>query len=247
MMLKPSSASSSLKNHKVFVLGLKKVGKTCLLDQLVYGGRANYNLPKDTETLSNVFPMDNHGGAITDIYSCVVDSGSLESATNPGVTTTTSASKERVHFFDTPGFQSVQPFAGIETLRNYVNYADAFLLVYAINSRESFSLIELLKKSIDKLREKRDIPILVLGNKVDKFRERQVDSSEAAAWATKEKVRLLEVTATERATIIEPLIFLVSRLSPTSSSVSLGKGSLGSAFGSKLSAKKTTSNITLEL
>lgn len=244
-MLKPSSASSSLKNHKVFVLGLKKVGKTCLLDQLVYGGRPNYNLPKDTETLSNVFPMDNHGGAITDIYSCVVDSGSLEAATNPGVTTTTSASKERVHFFDTPGFQSIQP--GIETLRNYVNYADAFLLVYAINSRESFSLIELLKKSIDKLREKRDIPILVLGNKVDKFRERQVDSSEAAAWATKEKVRLLEVTATERATIIEPLIFLVSRLSPTSSSVSLGKGSLGSAFGSKLSAKKTTSNITLEL
>lgn len=238
-MLKPTASCN--KSHKIFLLGLRKVGKTCLLDQLIYGGKASYSLPV-SETVNGVVMNQ---GSIEDTYSCIVETGSLESTGIPGLIP--SSSKEKIHFFDTPGFPSIQSFSGVDALRNYVTYADAFILVYSINSRESFSLVELFKRNIDKLRDKRDIPILVLGNKADRFRERQVDSSQAANWAVKERVRLVEVSATERSTLMEPFVFLVSRLNPSTSSVSSGKSSLGSAFGSKLSAKRTTSNVTLEL
>jgi len=244
-MLKPSASSSSvssLKSHKVFVLGLRNTGKTCLLHQLIYGGKQNYCLPKTTD-IDNQLDF----GPIEDIYSCIVDTGSVDSSSGiPGIGSGgPTPSKERVHLFETPGYSSIQSF-NPDSVRNYANYADAFVLVYSVNSRESFSLVEMIKKAIDKSKEtkKDSIPILVLGNKMDRFRERQVDSSEAMNWASKEKVRLLEVTATERATLVEPFVYLVSKLSP---SFNTGKGSLGAAFGSKLSAKRTTSNLTIEL
>jgi NF-kappa-B inhibitor-interacting Ras-like protein len=242
-MLKQSSTASSNKSHKIFVLGLRRVGKTCLLDQLIYGGKASYSLPVVESINGNGAVMDT--GSIEDTYTCVVDTGSLDSTGIPGLIP--SSSRERVHLFDTPGFPSIQSFLGVDALRNYVTYADAFVLVYSINSRESFSLVELFKRTIDKLRDKRDIPILVLGNKADRFRERQIDSAEASNWAIKEKVRLVEVSATERSTLTEPFLYLVSRLNPAAASVSSAKSSLGSAFSSKLSTKRTTSNMTLEL
>lgn len=217
-MLKPSpsgssSNSSSSRYHKIFVIGLRRVGKTSLLDQLVYGGKGRYSLPT----------VDNTPGAppIEDIYSCLVD---------------VEERREKVHLFEHQGIPDIQSF-NPENLRSLTAYADAIILVYAVNSRESYSLIELIKKSIDRLKEKKDIPILVLGNKVDKFRERQIETHEAASWAVKEKVRLVEVSATERSSILEPFIHLVSRLITPS----------GKSSHHKMSTKRTTSGVALEL
>lgn len=84
-------------------------------------------------------------------------------------------------------------------------------------------MVDLVKKTIDKHREKRDIPILVLGNKLDCFRYRQIDRAEAEIWSAKEKVRLVEVTATDRQTLIEPFVYLTSRLGPCVSKSSFSK------------------------
>jgi NF-kappa-B inhibitor-interacting Ras-like protein len=196
-MLKPSAGVN--KYHRVFVIGLKNCGKTSLLDQLIYA-----NQPQIANSRTS-----NEGWPIEDIYSAIIENEER-------------GCKERIHFFETPSIPSIQLF-NPDSLKHYVNYADGFVLVYAIDKKESFSIMELVKRTIDKSKEKRDIPILVLGNKLDNFRYRQVDRSEAEIWSAKEKVRLVEVTATDRQTLIEPFVFLTSRLSPSVSKSSFSK------------------------
>ena len=55
--------------------------------------------------------------------------------------------------------------------------------------------------------------IVVLGNKIDLSEQRQVDTEVAQQWARSEKVRLWEVTVTDRKTLIEPFTLLASKLS----------------------------------
>ncbi|XP_004415646.1 PREDICTED: NF-kappa-B inhibitor-interacting Ras-like protein 1 isoform X3 [Odobenus rosmarus divergens] len=60
---------------------------------------------------------------------------------------------------------------------------------------------------------KEQITIVVLGNKIDLSEQRQVDAEVAQQWARSEKVRLWEVTVTDRRTLIEPFTLLASKLS----------------------------------
>nr|XP_060496876.1 NF-kappa-B inhibitor-interacting Ras-like protein 1 [Panthera onca] len=57
------------------------------------------------------------------------------------------------------------------------------------------------------------VAIVVLGNKIDLSEQRQVDAEVAQQWARSEKVRLWEVTVTDRKTLIEPFTLLASKLS----------------------------------
>jgi NF-kappa-B inhibitor-interacting Ras-like protein len=71
-----------------------------------------------------------------------------------------------------------------------------------------------LKKDIDRNKEKKDAVIIVLGNKLDLVEERQVDYSQASLWAAKERVRLFEISVFDHQTLIEPFVYLSSRLNP---------------------------------
>lgn len=71
-----------------------------------------------------------------------------------------------------------------------------------------------LKRDIDRNREKKDAPLIVLGNKLDLVEERQVDYSQASAWAAKERVKLFEVSVFDQQTLVEPFVHLASRLNP---------------------------------
>lgn len=204
-MLKPSPIVS--KYHKVMVMGLRNTGKSCILQQLIYsndpvGNNSNVNRQGVHES-----HIDHE--TIEDIYSAVIENEEK-------------GCKEKVHFFETPGIQSIQSL-NPESLRHYVNVADAFVLVYSIDKRESFSVVELIKRNIDKMKEKRDVPILVLGNKLDSYRFRQVDRAEAESFAAREKIRLVEVTSIDRQTLIEPFVYLTSRLSPSVNKSSFSK------------------------
>ena len=164
------------------------------------------------------------------------DTGTIEDIYSASISNEDKGCRERIHFYETPGIPSASVYSP-EVIKNCIYYADGFVLVYSINSAESFGIIASLKKSIDKYREKRDIPIIVLGNKLDRFRERRVDRDECLEWAAEEKVNLCEVTATERSqSLLDSFGYLASRLNPSSQS----------KFN-KLSAKRTTSQITMEL
>ncbi|CAM4383112.1 hypothetical protein PO909_001762 [Leuciscus waleckii] len=190
------------KSCKVVVCGQGSVGKTAVLEQLLY---ANHVAGSETmETLEDIYI------------------GSVE---------TDRGSREQVRFYDTRGLRDGQEFP-----RHYFTFADGFVLVYSIDSKESFKRVETLKKEIDRCRDKKEVTIVVVGNKLDLQDQRRVDSEVAQQWARQEKVRLWEVSVTDRRTLIEPFVHLASKMTqpqskstfPLSRNKNKGSGSLDS-------------------
>ncbi|XP_065254251.1 NF-kappa-B inhibitor-interacting Ras-like protein 1 [Emys orbicularis] len=167
------------KGYKIVICGMASVGKTAILEQLLYG--------KHTVGLEE-------GATVEDVYLASVE-------TDRGV-------KEQLRLYDTTGLQE-----GVEFPKHYFSVADGFVLVYAVNSLESFQRAEVIKKEIDTVRDKKEVTIVVLGNKTDLTEQRQVETEIAQQWAKAEKVRLWEVTVTDRKTLIEPFTSLASKLS----------------------------------
>lgn len=60
--------------------------------------------------------------------------------------------REQVRFYDTRGLRD-----GMELPRHYYTFADGFVLVYSIDSKESFKRMEALKKDIDRHRDKKEV------------------------------------------------------------------------------------------
>lgn len=60
--------------------------------------------------------------------------------------------KEQLRLYDTQGLQEEDDFP-----KHYYCMADGFILVYAVNSLESFEKVNWLKKEIDKFREKKEV------------------------------------------------------------------------------------------
>ncbi|XP_072015560.1 NF-kappa-B inhibitor-interacting Ras-like protein 2 isoform X2 [Amphiura filiformis] len=180
---------------RVVVCGGAGVGKTALLEQTIYG----------THTVGK--PMV---PTIEDIYVAHVE-------TNRGV-------KEQVRFYDTKGLDATT----IELAKHYYSLADGFILVYSITSQESFRHCEAIKKEIDKLskeKDKKEVCTVIIGNKADLYREREVEFDVVSSWAHKEKILLYEVTVANRKGLMEPIVSLTSKLTqPTAKSTfALGK------------------------
>ncbi|KAF6095806.1 NFKB inhibitor interacting Ras like 2 [Phyllostomus discolor] len=111
------------KSCKVVVCGQASVGKTSILEQLLYGNHVVGSEMIETQE---------------DIYV-----GSIE--TDRGV-------REQVRFYDTRGLRD-----GAELPRHCFSCTDGYVLVYSTDSRESFQRVELLKKEIDKSKDKKEV------------------------------------------------------------------------------------------
>ncbi|XP_068516598.1 NF-kappa-B inhibitor-interacting Ras-like protein 2 isoform X2 [Anas acuta] len=115
--------------------------------------------------------------------------------------------REQVRFYDTRGLRD-----GMELPKHCFSCTDGYVLVYSTDSKESFKRVELLKKEIDKSKDKKEVTIVVLGNKCDLQEQRRVDHDAAQHWAKGEKVKLWEVSVADRRTLIEPFIYLASKM-----------------------------------
>ncbi|XP_073677536.1 NF-kappa-B inhibitor-interacting Ras-like protein 1 [Garra rufa] len=129
------------KGCKVVVCGMASVGKTAILEQLLYGSHT-------------VGAETNH--TQEDIYVASVE-------TDRGV-------REQLRLYDTRGLRE-----GLDLPKHFVM-------------------------------------VIVLGNKCDLRERRQVDQDAAQQWARGEKLKLWEVTVTDRSTLIDPFTTLTSRL-----------------------------------
>ncbi|XP_063003752.1 NF-kappa-B inhibitor-interacting Ras-like protein 1 [Elgaria multicarinata webbii] len=167
------------KGFKVVVCGMASVGKTAILEQILYG---NHCVGAECHS------------TIEDIYVALAE-------TDRGV-------KEQLRLYDTRGLDGGEEFP-----KHYFAVADGFVLIYAVNSLESFERVDWLKKEIDKCRDKKEGSVVVLGNKTDLLEERQVEAEVAQQWAKLEKVKLWEVTTTDPKTLMEPFTVLASKLS----------------------------------
>ncbi|KAM5157625.1 NF-kappa-B inhibitor-interacting Ras-like protein 1 isoform 2-T3 [Mantella aurantiaca] len=166
------------KGSRVVICGLAKVGKTAILEQVIYGNHIVGQENSDT---------------LEDVYVASVE-------TERGV-------REQLRIYDTQGLQD-----GMELPKHYFSIADGFILVYSVDSLQSFQRVEQLKRDLDRFRDKKEVVTIVLGNKADLEDYRQVDTEMALQWARAEKVKLWEVSVANRKTLLEPFTLLASKL-----------------------------------
>ena len=172
---------------RLVICGAANVGKTAMLENMIYGEHAH----------------DVQYTTIEDTYLAQVD-------TDRGV-------KETVKIHDTPGSECTST----SFPKHYLHYGEGFVLVYNITDRSSFSCMENVKKEIDKTREKKDVSVVVIGNKTDLQADRKIDYTLAQSWAQKEKVKLFETTIKNRKSLAEPFIYICSKMTqpPTKSTI----------------------------
>ncbi|XP_076449859.1 NF-kappa-B inhibitor-interacting Ras-like protein 1 [Babylonia areolata] len=169
------------KISKILLCGHTGVGKSAIIEQLLYG--------------NHVVESPSHS-TIEDIYTAVIE-------TDRGV-------KEKVRIFDT-GPAAMEGADG-DLPKHYLNFPDGFILVYDITNWESFRRLDKLKKDIDKHRDKREVHMIVLGNKSEQTERRQVQFDTAQAWATKEKLHHWDVSVANRKSLVDPFVWLTSKI-----------------------------------
>lgn len=169
------------KISKILLCGHAGVGKSSIIEQLLYGTHSVESLTYST---------------IEDIYTAVIE-------TDRGV-------KEKVRIFDT-GAAALEG-TDVDIPKHYINFPDGFVLVYDVTSWESFRRLDKLKKDIDKHRDKREVHIIVIGNKSELTEQRQVQFDTAQTWASKEKLRYWDVSVTNRKSLVDPFVWLTSKI-----------------------------------
>lgn len=182
------------KVNRVIVCGFKRVGKTSILEQSIYG-----NLKKGAE----IFPT------IEDIYVANVE--------------TDRGSKEKFNFYDTAGFDSTalqltnsdcSSYGAF--VRQYAPQADCFIFVYDTNVQESLDCACALKYELDKVKDKKEIVVIVLAHSTKDQGSNLTDGikSSAMQWCSREKIRHFDVDAFNRKSLHEPFVYLASKLIP---------------------------------
>ena len=91
----------------------------------------------------------------------------------------------------------------------YYRKADAALLVYDISEKKSFDVIR--DYYCPKIKQfcKKDIPILLLGNKIDREQFRQIKTEEGIELASKEKYRFKETSCLKNENVADAFEALV--------------------------------------
>ncbi|KAL5107057.1 NF-kappa-B inhibitor-interacting Ras-like protein 2 [Taenia crassiceps] len=125
--------------------------------------------------------------------------------------------QEKVRIYEIGG---TNPLIG----RHFVTSCDALILVFDITSFDSFIAMQKIKAEIDSMKEKREIPTVVIGNKNDQPKSSEFETASPSAWAQKEKVAYFETNACDKATFLQILSGLVLKVNQPQSKTSFAFG-----------------------
>uniref|UniRef100_A0A914Z782 Uncharacterized protein n=1 Tax=Panagrolaimus superbus TaxID=310955 RepID=A0A914Z782_9BILA len=96
-----------------------------------------------------------------------------------------------------------------KTMREqYLRTGDGFLLVFSITSRETLDYVVKLHRHIDRLRDRDNFPMILIGNKCDLNDERQISMEEATSVARELNVPYLECSAKFRKNVDQAFLDL---------------------------------------
>jgi small GTP-binding protein len=95
-----------------------------------------------------------------------------------------------IEIMDTAGQDDYQGM-----LDSWIQFAEGFLLVFAINDRDSFDALTKRRDRILKLKKGTNCPIVIVGNKCDLEKERKVPESEAKDLAKQWNAQYIETSA----------------------------------------------------
>lgn len=194
------------KTSKVVVCGMKGVGKTAILEQVIYGNITNQ---------SELHPT------IEDIYVANIESDK--------------GAREKVRFYDTAGIENSQTTTAHGTtnqqlLRHYLVLADGYLLVYDTDKMNSLDVLMAIKKDVDKNKDKKEVTIMVIGNRTkegDNTSDNQTVINRATDWCNREKIRHFTASAMYRPSLYEPFVYIASKLNPPPSKSTFTPLSMG--------------------
>lgn len=103
----------------------------------------------------------------------------------------------------------------------YMRTGEGFLLVYAINSRNSLEELQTFYEQIQRVKDSDNVPVLVVGNKSDLEIERQVSYEEGAELAKALNCPFLETSAKQRINVEEAFYGLVRSINEKTTEVPL--------------------------
>eukprot|EP01117_Protostelium_nocturnum_P015936 TRINITY_DN620_c0_g1_i1.p1 TRINITY_DN620_c0_g1~~TRINITY_DN620_c0_g1_i1.p1 ORF type:complete len:197 (-),score=70.27 TRINITY_DN620_c0_g1_i1:200-790(-) len=130
--------------------------------------------------------------------------------------------------------------AGQETFMSmrdlYLRSGNAFLLMYAITSNNSFSEIQSLPQQIRVIKESHLVPIVVCANKSDLEKDREVSHQQGEEWTKEVKCPFFSTSAKDRTNVDEAFLKLVKMLDYQKTNP--GKGSLSATSPSSGRSKK---------
>lgn len=91
----------------------------------------------------------------------------------------------------------------------YINSGQGFLLVYSVTTRRTFETVAELREKILQVKEKSNFPMVLVGNKCDLEKERQVSTEDGKEQAAKWNIPFFETSAKTRINIEECFMALV--------------------------------------
>lgn len=116
----------------------------------------------------------------------------------------------------------------------YMRTGEGFLLVYAINSRNSLDELQVFYEQIQRVKDTENVPVLVVGNKSDLESERQVSYEEGLAFARSLNCPFLETSAKQRINVEEAFYGLVRNI--RQQTAASGASALDSSAGAESAA-----------
>ena len=97
------------------------------------------------------------------------------------------------------------------TLDTWIKTSDAFILVYSVDSYESFEGVKTRYERIIKKKDKKKLCLIIVGNKCD-INDRKVDKNEVENFCNENKINFIEVSALKEINISEPFLDVARQL-----------------------------------
>ncbi|KAJ6252455.1 ras-like protein rasd [Anaeramoeba flamelloides] len=95
---------------------------------------------------------------------------------------------------------------------SYMREGEGFLVVYAINSRNSFDEVSSFREQITQAKDSDEVPMMIVGNKNDLENERQVSQGEGTDLAKSFNSPFIETSAKTRTNVEEAFFGLVREI-----------------------------------
>ncbi|GAA5887861.1 hypothetical protein JCM16303_007362 [Sporobolomyces ruberrimus] len=153
---------------------------------------------------------------------------------------------------DEPYLLEILDTAGQEdytSLRSqWIREGDGFLVVYSTTSRSSFLRIHEFIQQITRVKDSDRVPIVLVGNKVDRINEREVDTREGQELAKRLGCEFVETSAKTREGLekaYHTAVRLIQGQSPNAAGASHFNGSNGAANGGKAKKQKKQRKCTI--
>lgn len=153
---------------------------------------------------------------------------------------------------DEPYLLEILDTAGQEdytSLRSqWIREGDGFLVVYSTTSRSSFLRIHEFIQQITRVKDSDKVPIVLVGNKVDRINEREVDSREGQELAKRLGCEFVETSAKTREGLelaYHTAVRLIQGQNPNATNSSNFNGTNGTGAGGKVKKQKKQRKCTI--